>query len=275
MALLTINNAQLGYDGKIVLQDVSFLVERGDYLCVVGENGSGKSTLIKTLLGLLPAIAGDIELGEGLKQNEIGYLPQQTEVQKDFPASVSEIVLSGCLGRCGLRPFFNQEEKELARANMERLGIASLAKRCYRELSGGQQQRVLLARALCATKRILLLDEPVQGLDPKASEGMYQLIKQLNEESDITVVMVSHDLTASLQYASHILAIEPQTTFFGTRDDYRRYCHDSLCDDPACDHPHLGFNQLVEGLAGSGDLAQETGGFAQKTNASVQETGGE
>lgn len=220
MALVSMKDASLGYEGKSVLRDVSFSISAGDYLCIVGENGSGKSTLMKTVLGLLPPIQGKIEFGDGLRQNEIGYLPQQTEVQKDFPASVSEIVLSGCLNRCGLRPFYKRSEKELARANMERLGISGLFKRCHRELSGGQQQRVLLARALCATRKLLLLDEPVAGLDPRAAEGLYALIARLNGESGITIVMISHDIPAAMKYASHILHLGNTPLFYGRKEDY-------------------------------------------------------
>ena len=220
MALVSIKNASFGYEGKPVVENVSFSVHAGDYLYVVGENGSGKSTLIKTMLGLLPPVKGSVTFGEGLKQSEIGYLPQQTEVQKDFPASVREIVLSGCLNRCGLRPFYDRGEKELASAAMERLGISGLSKRCYRELSGGQQQRVLLARALCATQRLLLLDEPVAGLDPQATEGLYSIIERLNGESGITVVMISHDVAAAVEYASHILHIGRAPFFYGRKEEY-------------------------------------------------------
>ena len=219
MAQLTCQNLRVGYDGKSVLQDLSFEVFAGDYLCIVGENGSGKSTLMKTILGLQPPISGRILTGDGLRKNEIGYLPQQTQVQKDFPASVREIVLSGCQGRCGSRPFYNREEKKLAVDAMEKMQVAPLAKRCYRTLSGGQQQRVLLARALCATQKMLLLDEPVSGLDPKVTAEMYALIQKLNYEDGITVVMISHDLNAALQYASHILHIG-DTVFFGTKAAY-------------------------------------------------------
>ncbi len=219
MAQLICENLSVGYEGKAVLQGLDFEVRQGDYLCIVGENGSGKSTLMKTLLGLQNPIAGKIETGDGLKQNEIGYLPQQTLVQKDFPASVWEIVLSGCQSRCGLRPFYNKEEKQLARENIQKMQIDALTKRCYRELSGGQQQRVLLARALCATRKMLLLDEPVSGLDPKVTEEMYALIERLNRQDGITVIMVSHDLAAALQYASHILHIGG-AVFFGTKEDY-------------------------------------------------------
>ena len=182
MALLTVKNLSVGYESQAVAENISFSVGEGDYLCIVGENGSGKSTLMKTILGLMPPIKGDIERGDGLRQNEIGYLPQQTEVQKDFPASVKEIVLSGCQARSGFHPFYSKAEKAIAKTNMERMGISDFAKRCYRELSGGQQQRVLLARALCASEKILLLDEPVSGLDPKVTQDLYQLIQKLTQK---------------------------------------------------------------------------------------------
>lgn len=219
MAQLTCRELSVGYDGKAVVQHLNFEVFAGDYLCIVGENGSGKSTLMKTLLGLQPPVGGKIVTGDGLRKNEIGYLPQQTAAQKDFPASVREIVLSGCQGRCGSRPFYNKEEKELAADAMEKMQIVPLAKRCYRTLSGGQQQRVLLSRALCATRKMLLLDEPISGLDPKVTAEMYTLIHRLNYEDGITVVMISHDLKAALQYASHILHIGDRV-FFGTKAAY-------------------------------------------------------
>ena len=219
MAQLICQDLCVGYDGKAVLQDLSFAVFSGDYLCIVGENGSGKSTLMKTILGLQQPVRGRILTLDGLRKNEIGYLPQQTQVQKDFPASVREIVLSGCQGRCGSRPFYNKEEKQLAADAMEKMQIAQLAKRCYRELSGGQQQRVLLARALCATRKMLLLDEPVSGLDPKATAEMYTLIEKLNREDGITVIMISHDIAAAVKYASHILHIG-DAVFFGTKTEY-------------------------------------------------------
>ena len=218
MALLTCQNLSLGYDGKEILHNLNFEIHTGDYLCIVGENGSGKSTLMKTVLGLQQPMSGKVLTGDGLTQNEIGYLPQQTVVQKDFPATVWEIVLSGCQGRCGLRPFYTKEEKQLAAENIEKMGISHLTKRCYRELSGGQQQRVLLARALCATKKMLLLDEPVSGLDPKVTAEMYALIEKLNRDG-ITVIMISHDLNAALTYASHILHIGDKV-FYGTKAEY-------------------------------------------------------
>ncbi|MDO5136207.1 MAG: ABC transporter ATP-binding protein [Eubacteriales bacterium] len=219
MALITCQGLALGYEGRAILENLDFSINAGDYFCIVGENGAGKSTLMKTLLQLQPPIRGSIVFGDGLSAREIGYLPQQTYVQRDFPASVKEIVLSGCQGRCGLRPFYNRREKALAAANIERMGLTKLKDRCYRELSGGQQQRVLLARALCATRKVLLLDEPVSGLDPKVTAQMYQLIRQLNQEG-ITIIMISHDISAALTYASHILHVGKHT-YFGTKEEYR------------------------------------------------------
>ena len=220
MAQLTCQNLCVGYDGRPVLQDLSFELLAGDYLCIVGENGSGKSTLMKTILGLQTPISGRILTGDGLRKNEIGYLPQQTVVQKDFPASVREIVLSGCQGRCGSRPFYNKEEKQLASDAMDKMQITRLARRCYRELSGGQQQRVLLARALCATGKLLLLDEPVSALDPVATADFYALIRKLNREDHIAVMMISHDIQAAVKQANRILHLDSTLRFFGTTEDY-------------------------------------------------------
>ena len=218
MALLKCENVTLGYETGIVIENLNFEVGEGNYLCIVGENGSGKSTLMKSLLGLLSPVSGKIEFGDGLKKNEIGYLPQQTQVQRDFPASVREIVLSGCQGRMGIRPFYNKEDKALAAENMERMQITQFADRCYRELSGGQQQRVLLARALCSTRKLLLLDEPVAGLDPKVTANMYELVEELNK-SGVSIIMISHDIAAAVKYASHILHIGKKI-FFGTKEEY-------------------------------------------------------
>ena len=219
MSQLICKNLLVGYEGKAILDPLNFEIHAGGYLCVVGENGAGKSTLMKTLLGLQQPISGQIEMGDGLRRNEIGYLPQQTPVQRDFPASVREIVLSGCQGRCGGRPFYSKGEKQLAQTAMERMQVAALAKRCYRTLSGGQQQRVLLARALCAAQNMLLLDEPVSGLDPKVTGEMYGLIQRLNREDGVTILMISHDIQAAVCYASHILHVG-ETVFFGTREAY-------------------------------------------------------
>ena len=218
MALLKADSLSLGYDNQAILTDLSFEINKGDYLCIVGENGSGKTTLMKTLLGLQKPYGGTITFGDGLTKKDIGYLPQQTLVQRDFPAAVREIVLSGCQAKTGLRPFYNKAEKKLAEDNMEKMGITHLKDRCYRELSGGQQQRVLLARALCATGKLLLLDESVAGLDPKVTAEMYALIESLNKEG-ISIIMISHDISAALKYASHILHIG-ETIYFGTKKDY-------------------------------------------------------
>lgn len=218
MALLTCQNLSIGYDGREIVHNLNFEVRTGDYLCIVGENGSGKSTLMRTLLGLQPPLGGCVLTGDGLKRNEIGYLPQQTDTQRDFPASVWEIVLSGCQAHAK-RAFYSAADKRLARENIERLGISPLERRCYRELSGGQQQRVLLARALCATRKLLLLDEPVSGLDPKVTAELYRMIEALNREDGITVIMISHDIMAAVKYASHILHIG-NALFFGTKVDY-------------------------------------------------------
>lgn len=236
MALITCKDVTLAYENHIVLDGLSFQVNSGDYLCIIGENGSGKTTLMKALLGLKKVDRGTITYGDGLKKNEIGYLPQQTFVQRDFPASVYEVVLSGCLNRSGIRPFYTKEEKKLALENMAKLNITSLKKACYRELSGGQQQRVLLARALCATQKLLLLDEPVTGLDPVATGELYELIDHLNRKHGITVIMISHDITSAVARATHILHLHQNLTFFGKKEDYveceicRRYGGHALSD---------------------------------------------
>lgn len=208
----------LGYDSALV-RDLSFSVHAGDYLCILGENGAGKSTLMKTILGLQSPLAGTVTLSGGVVSREIGYLPQQTQAQRDFPATVWEVALSGCQSRCGLRPFYTRAEKELARQALRRMDMERFSRRCYRELSGGQQQRVLLARALCATRKMLLLDEPVSGLDPAASRELYQVIHQLHTRDGVTILMISHDMDAALHYATHILYLGQQV-FYGTRDAF-------------------------------------------------------
>jgi zinc transport system ATP-binding protein len=220
MTLLTCKNLSVGYAERAVVSNLSFEISDGDFLCIVGENGAGKSTLVLTLLGLLRPLCGSILWGDGLMPNEIGYLPQQTDVQRDFPASVEEVVLSGCQNRCGLRPFYRRAELENARKNMELLNIAPLAKRCYRELSGGQQQRALLARALCATRKLLLMDEPVAGLDPVTSKELYALIRSLNADKGISIIMVTHDLAPALANASHVLHVGAEPLFFGGAREY-------------------------------------------------------
>ena len=222
MELLRLTDVSVGYEGKPVASHLSFSLQEGDYLCIVGENGAGKSTLMKTLLNLRAPIEGSIVFSDQIARNEIGYLPQQTQVQRDFPATVWEVVLSGCLNRSGLRPFYTKAQKQTAEDWIARLDITDLKNRSYRALSGGQQQRVLLARALCATKKLIVLDEPVAGLDPIVTADLYGLIQRINRENGITVIMVSHDIGAALQYATHILQVSGDSNFFGTVEDYRQ-----------------------------------------------------
>lgn len=213
----------LGYENKVVAKNLNFKIDQGDYLCIVGENGTGKSTLIKTLLGLIKPLNGEVIANvQGKNHKGVGYLPQQTQAQKDFPASVWEVVLSGVLNNDHRCPFYNKKDKAEAEKNMEKLNILDLKKRCYRELSGGQQQRVLLARALCATDSVLILDEPVTGLDPAASMEFYETIKDLNKKENVTIIMVSHDIKNALNYATHILHLEQENDFFGTVEEYKK-----------------------------------------------------
>lgn len=207
MAQLICRNVAVGYGSKVVLHNIDFEVHAGNYICIAGENGSGKTTLMKTILRLQKPLKGEIHLGDGLHANEIGYLPQQTVLQKDFPASVLEIVLSGFQGTCGIRPFYTRKEKKRAQKALQEVGMDRFSQNCYRELSGGQQQRVLLARALCATKKMMVLDEPVSGLDPKASADMYRTIYRLNRQYGITILMISHDMDLTKRYATHILRV--------------------------------------------------------------------
>ena len=217
MAQLICKDLTLGYENGAILQGLSFSVEKGDYLAIVGENGSGKSTLMKTILGLMKPLKGEVLLGDDLKKYEIGYLPQQSPIQKDFPASVWEVVISGCLAKARFTPFYTAADKARAKQNIEKMGLQHLVKRSYRELSGGQQQRVLLARALCATESILLLDEPVSGLDPAVTQEMYDVIRRLNEEG-ITIIMISHDVGAAVRYANKILHLGEEVYFGGVAD---------------------------------------------------------
>lgn len=225
MAQLCCKNVGFAYGGETVLSGVNFSVNAGDYLCIVGENGSGKSTLMKGILGLKEPSEGEIVFGDGLKANEIGYLPQQTGIQRDFPASVGEVVLSGRISGMGHRLFYSRADREAASENLERMGIEELKDRCYMELSGGQQQRVLLARAMCATKKLLLLDEPVTGLDPNAANEMYNLIKLINLCDKISVIMVTHDVHEAVRYATHILHLGHGQLFFGSVEEYRKSVH--------------------------------------------------
>lgn len=220
MALIKCEDLAFAYSGETVLRGVSFSVNAGDYLCIVGENGSGKSTLMRGLLGLKEPSAGSITFGDGLKPNEIGYLPQQTDLQRDFPASVFEVALSGRLNSLGRRFFYSRADRAVTERNLERIGMLEFKNRCYQDLSGGQQQRVLLARALNATSKLLLLDEPVAGLDPVATGEMYNILKLINLCDGVTVVMVSHDVNAAMRYATHILQLGHTQLYFGSVHDY-------------------------------------------------------
>ncbi len=220
MALLTCKDVCLGYEGRVILEGINFELQGGEYLCIIGENGTGKSTLIKGLLKLKKPMSGTITTGDDLKANEIGYLPQQTIAQKDFPASVYEVVISGRLNSLGLHPFFTRKDKKDALEKMDLMGILPIKNKCYHDLSGGQQQRVLLARAMCATKKVILLDEPVAGLDPIVTTELYELISKINHDYGITVIMVSHDMEATTKYASHILHLSHKQIFYGPKEEY-------------------------------------------------------
>lgn len=222
MAQIICNNVSLGYEGHTVCENLNFEINAGDYICIVGDNGSGKSTLIKSLLSLGTVIGGEIAFGDGLTRRDIGYLPQQSEAQKDFPASVREVVLSGCVGGLGKRAFFGKAERLEADQNMKMMGIYELADKSYRTLSGGQQQRVLLARALCAANKVLILDEPVSGLDPSASASLYSLIHHLNKHTGATIIMVTHDIENSLRDATGVLRMSSEPRFFDSVEDYRK-----------------------------------------------------
>ncbi len=217
MSALKVTDLLVGYENTPVAEKMNFEISQGDYVCIIGKNGAGKSTLVKTLLHLQKPISGTIEYGE----EGIGYLPQQTVVQKDFPASVWEIVMSGNVSKLGKRFFYKREDKLRARKNMKRMNIWDLKRKCYRNLSGGQQQRVLLARALCASSQMLFLDEPVTGLDPQVTAEFYGLLKELNENG-MTIIMVSHDFQAAMEYASHILHVDKKEIFFGTKEEYQK-----------------------------------------------------
>ena len=219
MSQIECKDLSVKYENQVLLEDISFSIEQGDYLCIVGENGSGKSTLVKTILGLENSKLGQIVFGEGLNKNEIGYLPQQTQAQKDFPASVYEVVLSGCLNSKGFSPFYSMKDKKLANEMIKSLGIENIKRKSFRELSGGQQQSLLLARALCATQKIIILDEPITGLDPTVTREMYSLIKEINKKG-ITIIMVSHDINFAVNNASKILHLKKNIKFFGNTEDY-------------------------------------------------------
>lgn len=219
MDVITCKHITVHNERTLALDDVSFSVKKGEFLTIVGENGAGKSTLVKAILGMLTPDGGSVEVNESTI-GSIGYLPQQSSAQRDFPASVWEVVLSGCVGATGLLPFYSRAQKAAAKANMDMLGVTPFARKNYRALSGGQQQRVLLCRALCAAKEALLLDEPTTGLDPLVTKELYATVKHLSSEHGMTVIMVSHDVGAALRYSDRILHLATSLRFIGTPADY-------------------------------------------------------
>lgn len=218
--ILNCENVSLSYDGTTVAENINFTVDEGDYLCILGENGSGKTTLINAILGLKKVVGGRIIYGESVSTKNIGYLPQKQSFNTDFPACVREIVRTGFLGRRGFRPYYSKAERERAEILMETLGLADFAKRSFGELSGGQQKRVLLARALCSTEKLLILDEPTAALDPIVTEELYEMTKKLNAEEGISIIMVSHDVAAATKFANRILHIKHEQLFFGSTEEY-------------------------------------------------------
>ena len=222
MALIELKDVTIAFEGVAAVEHVNLAVERGEYLVIVGENGSGKSTLVRAMLGLVRPKSGRVVYGDGLKKNQIGYLPQQTVVQRDFPASVGEVVLSGCVNRLGRRLAFGAGERARAEEKMRLMDVYSLREKPYRTLSGGQQQRALLARALCATDSILLLDEPVTGLDPDAAEELYSVIRSLNRDHGVAIAMVSHNLHGAMRDAGRVLVMNRGVDFVGSVEDYER-----------------------------------------------------
>ncbi len=219
MNVIDVKNITVRNERTLALSDVSFSVKKGEFLTIVGENGAGKSTLVRVILGLAAPDGGSVTVADSVR-GKLGYLPQQSSAQRDFPASVYEVVLSGCIGQTGLFPFYSRAHRARARGNMEMLGITHLAKKSYRALSGGQQQRVLLARALCAADEVLLLDEPTAGLDPLVTRELYTTVRHLSADHGMTVIMVSHDIAAAMQYSDRILHLATSLRFLGTPAEY-------------------------------------------------------
>lgn len=236
MSYITCEGLTLAYEGRVIVKDLNFAVNAGDYICVVGENGSGKTTLVRTLVGLKKSAGGKIVFGDGLDRRDVGYVPQNIHTGKGFPATVYEVVSSGLLGRTGLRPFFTKEEKKRVADAMKRLDISDIRDRCFRELSGGQRQRVQLARALCSTEKLIVLDEPASGLDPVITKQLYEIITDLNKSEGISVIMVSHDILSAVHNASLILHLEKESSFFGTTEEYKKNKMGQHFLGCTCDH---------------------------------------
>ncbi len=221
MKQIICRDVAIGYDNHVLINNINFEVNEGDYICIIGENGVGKSTLMKTLINLKKPISGQVIMSNNISRKHFGYLTQQKEIQKDFPGSVKEIVISGCQNKCGFRPFYNKVEKQSAIDAIQKMGILNLKDKCFSELSGGQQQRVLMARALCAAEKILFLDEPATGLDQKSLTDFYDITSTINRENKMTVVMISHDVDTAIKYASHILYIG-EKVILQTTEEYLR-----------------------------------------------------
>ena len=250
MSQLICKNISIAYEKENVVDNLSVTIEKGDYVSIIGENGTGKSSLLKGILGLVGLKNGQVIFDEGCSRKNIGYLSQQNSMQKDFPASVYEVVLSGCLKNKGFKPFFTKKEKELAVNNIRRMGIENLKKSCYADLSGGQKQRVLLARALCATDRMIILDEPIPGLDPVAAADMYHLVNKLNKDMGITIIMVTHDIDNALKYSNKILHLHKNNKYYyGPKEDYLVHggCTDECCMTDAEELPEtqLGEEEIL------------------------------
>lgn len=223
-SLIEVKNLTLGYGSHVVLKNLNFKIDDGDFVCVVGPNGSGKSTLIKGILGLIKPIKGNVKFNN-LKQNFIGYMPQETVVDKNFPASCYEIVLSGTLNRLGFISFYTDNEKKIANESLKLLGISDLKDKNFCDLSGGQRQKVLLARSLCATSKLLILDEPSNNLDSKSKKDLYNIVSDLNKNRGITVIMITHDLDHNNLIGNKILSLREDDVFYGETNEFIRRIH--------------------------------------------------
>lgn len=224
MNLIEIKNLTLGYEKQSVIKNVNMSIDENDFICIVGPNGAGKSTLVKGILGLIKPMKGKV-IYNNLKQNFIGYMPQETKIDSNFPASVLEIVLSGTLNRLGFKCFYTKKEKEIALANLKLLGISNLKDKNFCDLSGGQRQKVLLARSLCASKKLLILDEPSNNLDSKSKKELYKNIVDLNKNKGMTIIMITHDLDHDNLIGNKILSLRENDIFFGSTEEFVRRIH--------------------------------------------------
>ncbi|HIV31010.1 MAG TPA: metal ABC transporter ATP-binding protein [Candidatus Pullichristensenella excrementipullorum] len=227
MALMELKDVTVTFEGHAAVEHVSLKLERGQYTVMLGRNGSGKSTLMRAMLGLVRPKSGQILTGDGLRRDHIGYMPQKTQAQRDFPAAVEEVVRSGLIDRMGRRIFYSADEKKRALENMRLLGIADKRRASYATLSGGQQQRVLLARALCAADDLLMLDEPVSALDPEATEEFYGVLRMLHRERGMAILMISHDVQAAVRDADNVVVLDREVRFNGTRAAYAQWRKDN------------------------------------------------